>query len=143
MWKCRGWRDHFFAKNHEPASCSRGDVFRQYSGRFGYRFEIVGIWSRGRTPEARDGEYVLPGRVADRDLRCGGGCCHGQAGKIISLQKSLVTKFSAAGNAGNRAVGVIGNVGANGLLEMKEAGAITMAQDEQACAVFGMPKEAI
>jgi two-component system chemotaxis response regulator CheB len=33
--------------------------------------------------------------------------------------------------------------GAEGLLEMKQAGAKTIAQDEKSCVVFGMPKEAI
>ena len=33
--------------------------------------------------------------------------------------------------------------GAKGLLEMREAGARTIAQDEKSCVVFGMPKEAI
>lgn len=33
--------------------------------------------------------------------------------------------------------------GAKGILEMKEAGAYTIAQDEASCVVFGMPKEAI
>ena len=33
--------------------------------------------------------------------------------------------------------------GASGLLEMRTAGARTLAQDEQSCVVFGMPKEAI
>ncbi|HRU66435.1 MAG TPA: chemotaxis protein CheB, partial [Spirochaetota bacterium] len=45
------------------------------------------------------------------------------------------------------AVGIIctgmGNDGAAGLLEMKEAGAWTIAQNEESCVVFGMPKEAI
>jgi two-component system chemotaxis response regulator CheB len=54
---------------------------------------------------------------------------------------------SAARYAGKNAVGVImtgmGDDGARGLLEMKEAGAFTMAQDEHSCVVFGMPKEAI
>jgi len=49
--------------------------------------------------------------------------------------------------AGDSAVGIIctgmGNDGAAGLLEMKEAGAYTIAQDEESCVVFGMPKEAI
>ena len=49
--------------------------------------------------------------------------------------------------AGKNAVGVImtgmGDDGAKGLLEMKEAGATTIAQDEHSCVVFGMPKEAI
>ncbi|MDY0201581.1 MAG: chemotaxis response regulator protein-glutamate methylesterase [Tenuifilaceae bacterium] len=54
---------------------------------------------------------------------------------------------SAARYAGANAVGVImtgmGDDGAKGLLEMKEAGARTIAQDEKSCVVFGMPKEAI
>ena len=37
----------------------------------------------------------------------------------------------------------MGDDGASGLLEMKEAGAWTIAQDETTCVVFGMPKEAI
>jgi two-component system chemotaxis response regulator CheB len=54
---------------------------------------------------------------------------------------------SAARNAGANAVGIImtgmGDDGARGLLEMKEAGARTFAQDEATSVVFGMPKEAI
>jgi two-component system chemotaxis response regulator CheB len=54
---------------------------------------------------------------------------------------------SAARYAGQNAVGVIltgmGDDGANGMLEMKEAGATTIAQDEATCVVFGMPNEAI
>jgi two-component system chemotaxis response regulator CheB len=34
-------------------------------------------------------------------------------------------------------------VSARGMLEMKQGGAITIAQDESSCVVFGMPKEAI
>jgi two-component system, chemotaxis family, protein-glutamate methylesterase/glutaminase len=54
---------------------------------------------------------------------------------------------STARYAGNNAIGVImtgmGDDGARGLLEMKEAGASTVAQDEKSCVVFGMPNEAI
>jgi two-component system chemotaxis response regulator CheB len=54
---------------------------------------------------------------------------------------------SAARYAGRNAVGVIltgmGDDGARGMLEMKQAGATTIAQDEASCVVFGMPKEAI
>lgn len=54
---------------------------------------------------------------------------------------------SAARYAGPNAVGVIltgmGDDGARGMLEMKQAGAATIAQDESTCVVFGMPKEAI
>jgi two-component system chemotaxis response regulator CheB len=37
----------------------------------------------------------------------------------------------------------MGDDGARGLLEMHQAGARTIAQDEESCVVFGMPKEAI
>jgi two-component system chemotaxis response regulator CheB len=54
---------------------------------------------------------------------------------------------SVAVSAGRNAVGVIltgmGRDGAAGLLEMKRAGARTLAQDEASCVVFGMPREAI
>jgi two-component system chemotaxis response regulator CheB len=54
---------------------------------------------------------------------------------------------SAAKVAGPNALGIImtgmGDDGARGLKEMRNAGANTIAQDEQSCVVFGMPKEAI
>jgi two-component system, chemotaxis family, protein-glutamate methylesterase/glutaminase len=54
---------------------------------------------------------------------------------------------SAARYAGKNAVAVImtgmGDDGARGMLEMKEAGAATIAQDEATSVVFGMPNEAI
>ena len=37
----------------------------------------------------------------------------------------------------------MGKDGVQGLLEMKQAGSYTIAQDEASCVVFGMPKEAI
>jgi two-component system chemotaxis response regulator CheB len=37
----------------------------------------------------------------------------------------------------------MGDDGAKGMLEMKEAGAYTIAQDEASCVVYGMPKEAV
>lgn len=54
---------------------------------------------------------------------------------------------STAKYAGKNTVAVImtgmGDDGARGLLELKDAGAKTIAQDEKSCIVFGMPKEAI
>jgi len=54
---------------------------------------------------------------------------------------------SVSQTAGSSAVGIIctgmGGDGASGLLEMKQSGAVTIAQDEASCVVFGMPREAI
>ncbi|MGE5400502.1 MAG: protein-glutamate methylesterase/protein-glutamine glutaminase [Ignavibacteriales bacterium] len=70
-------------------------------------------------------------------------------GPLVSRHRPSVDVLfrSAARYAGKNAVGVImtgmGDDGARGLLEMKQAGAITIAQDEKSCIVFGMPHEAI
>ena len=54
---------------------------------------------------------------------------------------------SVARCAGANALGVImtgmGDDGAAGLLEMRNAGARTLGQDEQSCVVYGMPREAV
>jgi two-component system, chemotaxis family, protein-glutamate methylesterase/glutaminase len=54
---------------------------------------------------------------------------------------------SVARHAGGNALGIImtgmGDDGAAGMLEMRQAGARTLAQDEDSCVVFGMPREAI
>jgi two-component system chemotaxis response regulator CheB len=70
-------------------------------------------------------------------------------GPLVSRHRPSVDVLfrSAARYAGKNAVGVImtgmGDDGARGLLEMKEAGALTIAQDERSCVVYGMPKEAV
>ena len=70
-------------------------------------------------------------------------------GPLVSRHRPSVDVLfrSAARYAGGNAVGVImtgmGDDGAHGMLEMKKAGAINLAQDEASCVVFGMPAEAI
>lgn len=70
-------------------------------------------------------------------------------GPLVSRHRPSVDVLfrSAAQYAGKNAVGVIltgmGDDGAHGMREMKEAGAYNIAQDEHSCIVFGMPKEAI
>ena len=70
-------------------------------------------------------------------------------GPLVSRHRPSVDVLfrSTARYAGKNAVGVImtgmGDDGARGMLEMKEAGAYTIAQDEASCIVFGMPAEAI
>lgn len=70
-------------------------------------------------------------------------------GPLVSRHRPSVDVLfrSAARYAGANAVGVImtgmGDDGARGMKEMKDAGAFNLAQDEKSCVVFGMPKEAI
>jgi two-component system chemotaxis response regulator CheB len=70
-------------------------------------------------------------------------------GPLVSRHRPSVDVLfrSTARHAGRNAIGVImtgmGDDGARGLKEMKEAGAFTIAQDESTSVVFGMPQEAI
>jgi two-component system chemotaxis response regulator CheB len=72
-----------------------------------------------------------------------------KTGPMVHHQRPAVDVMfrSVSKNAGANAVGILltgmGADGAAGLLEMKTAGAKTIAQDEKSCVVFGMPKEAI
>lgn len=107
--------------------------------------------------EARDGERVLPGHAyvapGGRHLllaRCGANYVTEIAdGPPVSRHRPSVDVLfrSAANCAGKNALGVIltgmGDDGAAGMLEMRRAGAHTIAQDEESCVVFGMPREAI
>lgn len=107
--------------------------------------------------EAADGDSVIPGRVLIAPgglhmlLRRSGANYYVSVkdGPPVCRQKPSVDVLfnSVAKYAGANSVGAIltgmGNDGASGLLEMKNAGARTIAQDEKSCVVFGMPKEAI
>ena len=70
-------------------------------------------------------------------------------GPLVSRHRPSVDVLfrSAARAAGRNAIGVImtgmGDDGARGLTEMREAGSINIAEDESTAVVFGMPKEAI
>lgn len=70
-------------------------------------------------------------------------------GPLVNRHKPSIDVLfrSVARYAGKNALGAIltgmGDDGAKGMLEMKEAGAYNVAQDEDSCVVFGMPKEAI
>jgi len=107
--------------------------------------------------EAEDGDTVLRGRVliapGDKHmlLQRSGARYHVAVkdGPLVSRHRPSVDVLfrSAARFAGANAVGIImtgmGDDGAKGLSEMKQAGAFTIAQDEATSIVFGMPKEAI
>jgi two-component system chemotaxis response regulator CheB len=107
--------------------------------------------------EAEDNERILPGHayIAPGNMHLM--LKRNGARYAISLnQGALVNRHrpsvdvlfrSAANVAGSNALGIIltgmGKDGAQGMLEMKQAGAHTIAQNEASCVVFGMPKEAI
>ncbi|MGA0601948.1 protein-glutamate methylesterase/protein-glutamine glutaminase [Caulobacter sp. KR2-114] len=107
--------------------------------------------------EAADGDAILRGRVliAPGNLhtmieRSGANYYVSvRPGPLVSRHRPSVDVLfrSAARSAGANAIGVImtgmGDDGARGMQEMKQAGARTIAQDEATSVVFGMPKEAI
>ncbi|MBL8699067.1 MAG: chemotaxis response regulator protein-glutamate methylesterase [Alphaproteobacteria bacterium] len=106
--------------------------------------------------EATDGVRVLPGHVyiapGGRHLELGRSganyiCKLHDQPPVSGHRPSVDVLFrSVARNAGANAVGVImtgmGRDGADGLLEMRKAGARTIGQDEASCVVYGMPKVA-
>jgi two-component system, chemotaxis family, protein-glutamate methylesterase/glutaminase len=107
--------------------------------------------------EAADGDKVVPGRAyiapGNRHTlvrRIGTGYfLEVREGPLVSRHRPSVNVLfrSVAQAAGASAVGILmtgmGDDGADGLLEMKQAEAFTVAQDEASCVVFGMPREAI
>jgi two-component system chemotaxis response regulator CheB len=107
--------------------------------------------------EAEHGERILPGHAylapGNRHLllkRSGANYMIGLSdGPPVNRHRPSVDVLfrSAANYAGKNSIGIImtgmGDDGAAGMLEMHRAGAYTLAQDEQSCVVFGMPKEAI
>lgn len=107
--------------------------------------------------EAVDGDEVIPGRalIAPGGLHMTlvrsptGLRVRVADGPLVCFSKPSVDVLfsSVASLIKDKAVGVIltgmGADGARGLLEMRNNGAKTFAQDEDSCVVFGMPKEAI
>jgi two-component system, chemotaxis family, protein-glutamate methylesterase/glutaminase len=107
--------------------------------------------------EARDGDRIVPGRALIAPggrhtmVKRSGAYYHVEVadGPLVSRHKPSVDVLfrSVARFAGRNALGIImtgmGDDGARGLKEMRDAGAATIAQDEASCVVFGMPREAI
>ena len=107
--------------------------------------------------EAANGDKVVPGRAyiapGNRHVfvrRLGPSYfLEVRDGPLVSRHRPSVNVLfrSVAQAAASYAVGVLmtgmGDDGAEGLLEMKQAEAFTIAQDEASCVIFGMPHEAI
>jgi Chemotaxis response regulator containing a CheY-like receiver domain and a methylesterase domain len=107
--------------------------------------------------EAEDGEAAVPGKVLIAPgnkhmvLKRSGAVYYVEVkdGPLVFHQRPSVEVLfnSVAKYAGANAIGIIltgmGKDGAAGLLEMKNAGAFTIGQDEKSCVVYGMPKEAV
>jgi two-component system chemotaxis response regulator CheB len=110
-----------------------------------------------KVKEAQDGERLLPGNAyiapGDKHLEV---VRHGadyrvrlNNGPLVSGHKPAVDVMfeSLAKVAGNNTIATVltgmGKDGAKGLLALKHAGAITMAQNEESCVVYGMPKAAV
>jgi two-component system chemotaxis response regulator CheB len=107
--------------------------------------------------EAKDGDSVVNGRalIAPGNfhmlLKRSGAKYYVNVkdGPLVHHQRPAADVLfgSVAQYAGSNAIGVIltgmGADGAQGMLKMKETGSRTIAQDEESCVVFGMPKEAI
>jgi two-component system chemotaxis response regulator CheB len=130
---------------HIPAQFSRA-----FAGRLNELCEID-------VKEAEDGDVLRPGLalIAPGDyhmlLNKGVGrySVTVKTGPRVCYQRPSVDVLfcSVADVARSCAVGAIltgmGSDGAQGLLKMRGAGAQTLAQDENSCVVFGMPREAI
>ncbi len=107
--------------------------------------------------EASNGDSVIPGHVLIAPgnkhtlLKRSGARYYVEVkdGPLVSRHRPSVDVLfrSASRYAGKNVCGVImtgmGDDGAKGMAEMKDAGAINIAQDEKTCVVFGMPNEAI
>jgi two-component system, chemotaxis family, protein-glutamate methylesterase/glutaminase len=107
--------------------------------------------------EAQNGDRVLPGVAllapGGKHMRLTRSGAHYSVevldGPLVNRHRPSVNVLfrSVAKVAGKSALGVImtgmGDDGAAGLLEMRNAGARTVAQDEDTCVVYGMPKEAV
>lgn len=113
--------------------------------------------SKIEVKEASDKDRVMPGIALiapgnkHMSLRRSGAQYYVEVsdGPLVSRHRPSVDVLfrSVAKHASANAVGIImtgmGDDGANGLKEMHDQGAFTVAQNEESCVVFGMPKEAI
>jgi len=137
-----------------PAIVISQHIPAAFSGPFAQRLDRISAMS---VAEAGEGQYLLPGHAyiapGDRHLiveRDGARYrCRLNDGPPVNRHRPSVDVMfrSVAQNVGPNAVGILltgmGDDGARGLKEMLEAGARTIAQDEQSSVVWGMPGSAV
>jgi two-component system chemotaxis response regulator CheB len=141
-----------------PADCPGIVIVQHMPEMFTARFaERLNQICRVTVKEAADGDTVIRGQAliapGNRHLilKRSGARYYVEVtdGPLVSRHRPSVDVLfrSAARYGGRNAVGVImtgmGDDGSTGMLEMKQAGATNIAQDEESCVVFGMPAEAI
>ena len=141
-----------------PANCPPTVITQHMPASFTRSFaDRLNRLSAAHVSEAEDGArlevgrvYVAPGGERHLELVAGAAgqrCRLRDADPVNGHRPSVDVLFkSVAHAAGARAVGVIltgmGKDGAQGLLEMRQAGARTLGQDESSCVVYGMPRAA-
>jgi two-component system chemotaxis response regulator CheB len=140
-----------------PANCPPTLITQHMPGTFTASFaERMNRACKAEVHEARDGAVLAAGKVylapgGENHLRIGGKgpfhCRVGQAALVNGHRPSVDVLFESVSQvAQSRAVGVIltgmGRDGAQGLLQMRRAGAHTLGQDDATCVVYGMPKAA-
>jgi two-component system chemotaxis response regulator CheB len=141
-----------------PADCPGIVIVQHMPEKFTARFaDRLNQMCRPTVKEAVDGDSVIRGQAliapGNRHLllRRSGARYYVEVkdGPLVSRHRPSVDVLfrSAARYGGRNVVGVImtgmGDDGSRGMLEMKQAGASNLAQDEESCVVFGMPAEAI
>ncbi|RMC91542.1 chemotaxis response regulator protein-glutamate methylesterase [Aquitalea palustris] len=141
-----------------PRTCPGLAIVQHMPEKFTASFaERLDRLSEIEVKEAATGDRILPGRAliapGGKHMMIKRSGAYYQVevvdGPLVSRHKPSVDVLfrSAAKFAGKNALGIImtgmGDDGAKGLKEMHDVGARTIAQDEDSCVVFGMPKEAI
>ena len=155
---CGGTQALEFVLSALPRVCPGIVVVQHMPEKFTAAFaERLNSISQIEVKEAQNGDRVMPGRALIAPggkhmlLQRSGAQYHVEVrdGPLVNRHRPSVDVLfrSVAKFAGKNAVGIImtgmGDDGALGLHEMHEVGCYTIAQDEETCVVFGMPKEAI
>lgn len=155
---CGGTQALEFVLSALPKTCQGIVIVQHMPEKFTAAFaERVNSISEIEVREAQHGDRVIPGQAliapgGKHLLLTRSGAQYRvdvRDGPLVNRHRPSVDVLfrSVAKCAGKNAVGIImtgmGDDGAHGLTEMHDVGAYTIAQNQETCVVFGMPKEAI